>query len=92
MNVLFLLKKCTHLYSYSNIRCGLTHYSIYNMKVYQYIRANGGYRKFDLIQVERVEYDTRHELHARERRFDELLIYNLNINIPKRAVCSRILT
>ena len=51
----------------------------YNFNVYQFIRANGGFSNFDIIQLERVEFNTRHELHARERHYIELLKATLNM-------------
>ena len=57
----------------------------YNYNVYKFIRANGGFENFDLIQVERVEYDTKYELHARERHFVELLNATLNKQLPNRT-------
>ena len=41
----------------------------YNYNVYQFIRANGGFDNWDVIQLEEIDYNTRAELHARERHF-----------------------
>ena len=57
----------------------------YNYNVYQFIRANGGYDNWDVIQLEEVNYNTRAELHARERHFFELLNASLNKNVPNRT-------
>jgi len=57
----------------------------YNFRVYQFIRANGGYNNWDVIQLEEVDYNTRAELHARERHFFELLNASLNKNVPNRT-------
>ena len=57
----------------------------YNFRVYQFIRANGGYNNWDVIQLEEVDYNTKHELRARERHFFELLNASLNKNVPNRT-------
>ncbi len=57
----------------------------YNFNVYQFIRANGGFSKWDLIQLERFEYNTRNELNARERYYFETLKATLNKQIPARS-------
>jgi hypothetical protein len=57
----------------------------YNSPVYTFIRANGGFHNWDLIQIERVEFNTRFELHARERHYIELLRATLNKQIPTRT-------
>jgi hypothetical protein len=57
----------------------------YNFNVYQFIRANGGFGNWNLIQVEEVEYTTKHQLRARERFFFELLNATLNKQVPNRT-------
>ena len=39
----------------------------YNRPVYQYIRANGGWANWQLLPIERVEFDFKFKLHDRER-------------------------
>jgi hypothetical protein len=57
----------------------------HNKSVYQFIRANGGFSNWDVIQLERVEFNTRHELNARERHYFELLKATLNKQVPSRT-------
>ena len=56
-----------------------------NFHVYQFIRANQGFDNWDIIQLEEVEYNTKHELRARERHFFELLKASLNKQVPNRT-------
>jgi hypothetical protein len=55
------------------------------MKVYQFIRNNGGFDNWDIVQLERFEFNTKYELHARERHFIELLKPSLNKQKPTRT-------
>lgn len=57
----------------------------YNLRVYQHIRANGGWQNWDLIEVEMLEYDRKPELYARERYHLELLGATLNSLVPNRT-------
>ena len=57
----------------------------YNFRVYQFIRANQGFENWDVIQLEEVDYNTKHELRARERHFFESLNASLNKNVPNRT-------
>ena len=57
----------------------------YNFNVYKYIRANGGWDAFDMIQLEEVKHDTRQQLHARERYWIEELKATLNKVIPTQT-------
>lgn len=57
----------------------------YNITVYQYIRANGGWDSFDMVQIEEFKHDTKQELHARERHWIEQLKATLNKVIPTRT-------
>jgi L-lysine 2,3-aminomutase len=50
----------------------------YNYKVYQYIRANGGWNNFNLIPIERMEFEWGWELKDRERFHMEALHATLN--------------
>ena len=56
----------------------------YNLPVYQYIRANGGWQNWDLLPIERVEFDFRFELQDRERHHMETLHATLNSQVPNR--------
>lgn len=57
----------------------------YNMNVYQFIRANGGWANFNMIAIEQVNYTIRHELLLRERFHLERLGATLNKVIPSRT-------
>ena len=57
----------------------------YNIKVYKYIRDNGGYDKFDYEIVELGEYEDKNCMKDRERYFIETLKPSLNINTPNRT-------
>jgi len=58
----------------------------YNRKVYQTIRANGGWNNFSMIEIEKYPCIDSNEAHARERYYLELLNANLNIKIPSRTM------
>jgi hypothetical protein len=58
----------------------------YNMYVYQFIRDNGGFSNWSMIQLESVNYETKRDLEAHERRWIELLKPKLNKQLPCRTV------
>ena len=57
----------------------------YNFRVYQFIRSNGGFSNFNIFQIEEIKYNTKYELHARERYHIELLNPSLNKATPNRT-------
>ncbi len=57
----------------------------YNLYLYKFIRENGGWGNWSVIQVEKYEYNTKPELHARERHFIETLHAELNKQVPTRT-------
>jgi group I intron endonuclease len=57
----------------------------YNRKVYQTIRANGGWDNFSMVEIEKYPCNDSNEAHARERYYLELLNAKLNIQIPTRT-------
>jgi hypothetical protein len=57
----------------------------YNYKVYQFIRANGGWANFSMIQIENVIFKEKRELLTRERHWIETLGATLNSQIPNRT-------
>ena len=57
----------------------------YNLNVYQYIRANGGWDNFELLVVEQIDYTHKHELMLRERFHLEQLKATLNKVVPGRT-------
>jgi len=58
----------------------------YNLKVYQYIRENGGFENWDLIVIEaNIHYTEKHELRTRERYWLEHLKATLNSQVPNQT-------
>ena len=57
----------------------------HNLKVYQFIRDNGGWDAWNMVLVEKVQYNERCELLARERYYIETLGASLNCCIPGRT-------
>lgn len=55
----------------------------HNALVYQFIRANGGWENWDVVQIERVVCDSSQDLCQREREVFETLKPTLNVNRPK---------
>ena len=76
----FRTRKCHH-----KGRCNNETDKNYNLNVYKYIRANGGWDTFDMIQIEEVKHDTKQQLHTRERYWIEELKATLNRVIPTRT-------
>ena len=58
--------------------CNNTNTHCYNIKVYQYIRENGGWDNFDMIEIGVVEYETDEELRIEEQKWIEDLGASLN--------------
>jgi hypothetical protein len=57
----------------------------YNLKVYQYIRANGGFENWLMIMVEKFPCETEHESAKRERYWTEMLGATLNSQVQGRT-------
>ena len=57
----------------------------YNLKVYQYIRNNGGWNNFEMVMIEEYSCNSKLEAEKRERYFIEELKATLNIVIPTRT-------
>ena len=66
-------------------KCNTQNCKEYSYKVYQFIRANGGFQNFDIVQLEEANFDTKYELRARERHYLELLNATLNKCVPNRT-------
>ena len=62
------------------LRCNNPNGDKYHYPVYQYIRENGGFENWDIIQLETIQFNDRNELHSRER-FHLIHPYNLGQNI-----------
>ena len=58
----------------------------YNNKVYQYIRKNGGWDNWNIIEIERFEAIDGNDARKRERHWIEELKATLNMIIPSRTI------
>ena len=58
----------------------------YNFNVYQFIRENGGWSNWSMIQIEPYPCANKRELDTRERYWLEQLEANLNCKIPSRTI------
>jgi len=58
----------------------------YNAYVYKFIRENGGFENWDMIQIEAYEAKDKRDLETRERYYIELLKSSLNRQIPTQTV------
>jgi hypothetical protein len=59
--------------------------SHYNCYVYQFIRGNGGFDNFDMVEIEQFNAKDKKDLHKRERHWIEIFKSTLNIVIPTRT-------
>jgi hypothetical protein len=75
----FKARKCAHKSTCHNI-IGRD----YNKNVYQFIRLNGGWDNWSMIQLEAYEATDKRQLETRERYYIDLLKPSLNKNIPSR--------
>ena len=57
----------------------------YNLRVYQFIRENGRWDNWSMIQIEPYPCNNKRELETRERYWLEQLNANLNSQIPSRT-------
>ena len=57
----------------------------YNLKVYKFIRDNGGFENWDIIMLEEYSCENKKQLEKRERYYIELLKSNLNVELPSRT-------
>ena len=58
--------------------------SHYNMKIYNFIRENGGWDNWNMIQIKELSCNSKLELHAEERKTYEELKPTLNTQKPNR--------
>lgn len=65
--------------------CNHINSAAYNFYVYQFIRNNGGFENWNISQIDEVKYDTKNELHARERFHIDSLNASLNKKIPTKT-------
>ena len=76
----FSKRKHSHKYS-----CNTTSSKKHNLYVYQFIRANGGWDAWDMVQIEAYNATTKRDLEARERHWLEKLGATLNKKVPTRT-------
>jgi len=66
-------------------RCNNDKDKKYHLKVYGYMRDNGGWDNFTMIEIEKYPCNDANEARARERYWLENFTSNLNISIPNRT-------
>jgi len=76
----FRARKCKH-----KSICNNPNSKAYNLNVYQFIRANGGWDNWSMIQIENVLFLQKRELLTRERYYIETLRSTLNKQMPGRT-------
>jgi len=57
----------------------------FNIKLYQFIRSNGGWNQFTMIEIEKLNCSDGNEARSRERYWYELLNAQLNMVCPNRS-------
>ena len=77
----FRHRKCAH-----KTKCNNEKDRGYNTPVYQFIRQNGGWMNWDMVEVEKYKATDKSDLHKRERYWLESLGATLNKYIPTRSV------
>ena len=76
----FTRRKATHKHS-----CNNPTNRAYELNVYEFIRANGGWENWDMIQIEKYEAVDMLDSKQRERYWIETLQAKLNKQIPTRT-------
>jgi hypothetical protein len=76
----FIRRKQCHKYS-----CNNENHKSYNFYVYQYIRNNGGWDNWSMIEIEKYSCEDRQQAEARERHWLETLRATLNMVVPTRT-------
>lgn len=77
----FRNRKCRHKFNTCNEKS-----KNYNMNLYSYIRYNGGFDEWIMIQIENFKCNTKKELEAQERYWIEFLKPKLNSRVPNRTL------
>lgn len=73
----FNKRKCLHKTACNNVNG-----EKYELKVYKYIRQNGGWENFSMVEIEKYPCNDSNEARARERHWYENLNSGLNCNRP----------
>ena len=76
----FRRRKSEHKRKWNNPNCNR-----YNLYIYRFIRANGGWDNFDMILIERTTCDGKLDACKKEREYIETLNSTLNTYIPLRT-------
>lgn len=76
----FTCRKHRHKY-----RCNTGKDKAYNLYVYQFIRDNGGWDNWSMIEIERISCIDGNDVLKQERRCIELLGATLNKQVPSRT-------
>ena len=76
----FSRRKCEHKSNCTNINSVK-----YNLNVYNFIRSNGDWDNWDMIEIEKYQATDKRNLETRERYFVETLCASLNTYIPTRS-------
>ena len=76
----FRCRKCEHKSNCNHENC-----KDYNLKIYQYIRDNGGWDQFVMVLIEEYPCNSKNEKEIRERYHIDILKPKLNCNIPTRT-------
>ena len=76
----FIRRKCEH-----KSRCNNDTGRYFNFPVYQFIRSNGGFENWDMIELEKCNVKDKKELETRERYLCEILCARLNGNVPTQT-------
>ena len=83
----FIKRKSDH-----TARCSNTHNRGYNLPVYKFMRANGGWENFEMILIDTLKCENAMEARKREREYKEELDATLNGNVPSRTFAEYIET
>jgi hypothetical protein len=65
--------------------CNDSNYKNYNCNVYKFIRDNGNWSNWEMIEIEKYEATDKRQLHTRERYWLETLGATLNKMVPNRT-------
>lgn len=76
----FIRRKSSH-----KRNCNNDNLNGYNIYVYQFIRENGGWNNWDMVEIEKYIAIDNNDLHKRERFYIEELKATLNKVIPSRT-------
>lgn len=67
-------------------RCNNENTKFYNFRVYKFIRENGGWENWQMVEIEKFPCNDSREAGTRERYWYENLNSKLNCNVPMQTV------